>query len=289
MRTIIRLFALSVALGATLWWFTAGANRGWTKTSIPKTTIDEVTGIEGIVYEERFVPGLDFLGAALLGAGILAGISIFLPKHKAQRMNHLKNSLPILLALVSTAAIAEPRTFDFKDPKGVNNVVFKLDAPLEAITGSANGITGSVEFDPENPARTSGKIAVATSSLHVPNPMMKDHLHGAQWMDVSKHPEIVFTAKQLQNVKTDGDNTTADLSGTLTIRNVSKEVSVPVKLAYLKDKLGLRVPNQKGDLLVIRSSFSIKRSDYGINPGAPEDKVADAIDLSLSIAGASPR
>jgi len=40
----------------------------------------------------------------------------------------------------------------------VNNAVFKLDAPLEAINGSANGITGTVVFDPENPAATRGKM-----------------------------------------------------------------------------------------------------------------------------------
>ena len=40
-------------------------------------------------------------------------------------------------------------------------------------------------------------------------------------------------------------------------------------------------------LLVIRASFTVKRSDYGINPGAPEEKVSDTIDLTLSIAGAA--
>ena len=50
MKTTIRLLALIVALGAAGWWLAAGANRGWTKTSIPKTTIDEVTGIEAITY-----------------------------------------------------------------------------------------------------------------------------------------------------------------------------------------------------------------------------------------------
>jgi polyisoprenoid-binding protein YceI len=59
---------------------------------------------------------------------------------------------------------------------------------------------------------------------------------------------------------------------------VSKAVTVPVKFTYLKDKLGLRVPNQKGDLLVIRANFAVKRSDFGINPKAPEDKVSDTID-----------
>jgi hypothetical protein len=62
-----------------------------------------------------------------------------------------------------------------------------------------------------------------------------------------------------------------------------------VKLTFLKDKLGQRVPNQQGDLLVIRASFSIKRSEFGIMPGQMEEKVSDTIELTLSIAGASPR
>jgi hypothetical protein len=75
MNSSIRWFALGVALAAIVWWLAAGANPGWTKTSVPITTVDEVTGIEAITYEERFVPGLDALGAALLGAGALAALS----------------------------------------------------------------------------------------------------------------------------------------------------------------------------------------------------------------------
>jgi polyisoprenoid-binding protein YceI len=200
-----------------------------------------------------------------------------------------KSLILITLTAWSLAASAAPLTFDFKDPKGVNNAVFQLDAPLEAINGSANGITGTVAFDPANPAATTGKIVVATASLHVPNPVMKEHLHGEQWLDVAKNPEITFEAKSLANVKTAGNDTTADVTGTMTIKGVAKPVTVPVKFTYLKDKLGLRVPNQQGDLLVIRANFAIKRSDFGINPKAPEDKVADTIDLTLSIAGASPK
>ena len=203
----------------------------------------------------------------------------------------MKKTVLALLTVVSLAgsAFAAQQTFDFKDPKGVNNAVFKLDAPLEAITGSASGISGSVQFDPENPSATKGKIVVATASLHVPNPTMKEHLHGGQWMDVTKNPEIVFETKELKNVKTAANNTTADAVGTLTIKGVTKDVTTPVKLTYLKDKLGQRVPNMKGDLLVIRSTFTVKRSDFGINPGAPQEKVSDEIELTLSLAGASSR
>ncbi len=203
----------------------------------------------------------------------------------------MKNTLLSLIGLttLTTVVLAAPQTFDFKDPKGVNNAVFKLDAPLEAIQGSANGVSGTVTFDPANPALTKGKITVAATSLHVPNPMMKEHLHGAQWMDVANNPEITFEAKELKNVKTAGNSTTADAVGTLSIKGVAKEITTPVKLTYLKDKLGERVPKMNGDLLVIRSTFTVKRSDFGINPSAPQDKVADDIEIALSVAGAAAR
>lgn len=191
-------------------------------------------------------------------------------------------------AALAVSALAAPLTFDFKDPKGVNNAVFKLDAPLEAINGSANGVSGTVNFDPANPGATTGKIVVDAATLTVPNPMMKEHLHGGMWMDTAKHKEISFEAKALKNVKTSGDKTIADASGTLTIKGVSKEVTIPVTLTYLKGKLGQRVPKMEGDLLVIRANFTVKRGDYGINPGAPADKVSDEIELTLSIAGAAP-
>lgn len=202
----------------------------------------------------------------------------------------MKTSIPTLMLALALSAGAAPQNFDFKDPKGVNNVVFKLDAPLEAISGSASGISGTVTFDPANPAATRGRIVVAANSLHVPNPLMKEHLHGPQWMDVKAHPEITFESKQLKNVKTEGDRTTADVVGTMTIKGVSRELTVPVTFTFLKDRLGARSNGQmQGDLLVIRAQFTIRRTDFGINPAAPQDKVADEIDLTLSIAGASPR
>ena len=203
----------------------------------------------------------------------------------------MKTTPVLLLALVvlNAAALAAPQTFDFKDPKGVNNAAFRLDAPLEAVNGNATGISGKVSFDPADPAATTGKIVVSTASMHVGNPMQQQHLLSDKWMDAAKHSEISFEAKELKNVKTSGDITTADVTGTFTLKGISKEMTVPVKLTFLKDKLGQRVPNQKGDLLVIRSSFTIKRSDFGIMPGQMEEKVSDIIELTLSIAGASPR
>lgn len=197
-------------------------------------------------------------------------------------------ALFVLLAL-ACAVGAAPETFNFKDPKGVNNVGFTVDAPLEAIHGNANGVSGMVTFDPESPGSTSGRIVVSSASLKLPNPMQQQHLHSSMWLDSEKNPEIVFEAKELKNVKTEGNVTTADVSGTFTLKGISKDMTVPVKFTYLKDRLQDRVPNMKGDLLVIRSNFSIQRSDFNIMPHKMEDKVSDDIDLTLSIAGAAAK
>lgn len=202
-----------------------------------------------------------------------------------------KSVLVSLLSLITAAALtAAPQSFDFKDPKGVNAIQFHLDSVLEPIAGSASGVTGTVSFDPANPAATTGKIVVATNSLTVSNAMMTDHLRGDKWLNAAVNPEIVFELTKLDHVKTTGNDTTATATGNLSIKGVTKAVSVPVKLTYLVDALGKRTkPDNKGDLLVVRGEFTINRSDYGIMPGQMEDKVNPEIKLTLAIVGGSPK
>jgi|ERR1700722_19256960 len=200
-----------------------------------------------------------------------------------------KLSLVVILTGFNLGLFAAPLTFDFKDPKGVNNVIFKTDAPLESINGTATGVSGMVTFDPADPGSLKGKIVVTASSLRVPNDMMQGHLRSDKWLDVAKYPDITFETESLANVKTSGNQTTADVTGTMTIHGVSNKLTVPAKLTYLKDKLHDRFPNLQGDLLVLRATFTVKRSDYNINKGQFEEKVSDDIELTLALAGQSPR
>jgi hypothetical protein len=87
MRRTLRILALVLALAAGAGWLATGANRGWTRTSAPVKTVDEVTGIEGIEYRKQFAPGLDFLVGALLAAGLLAASSRFLRNQPTTNQN----------------------------------------------------------------------------------------------------------------------------------------------------------------------------------------------------------
>lgn len=95
MRTILRVLALGLLIGALGFWFATGANRGWTKTSVPKAVHDDVTGLDGEIYEKKLVPGVDFLAAAVAASVVLAGASfLFGTKSNPEQSNAQQSNQP---------------------------------------------------------------------------------------------------------------------------------------------------------------------------------------------------
>lgn len=190
------------------------------------------------------------------------------------------------------SAVAAPKAYDFKDPKGVNAIQFTLDSVLEPIVGTASAVEGKVTFDPADVAASQGRIEVASASLKVPNDKMTEHLLGADWIDAGKHEDISFEFTKLESVKSIGDGKWSALAaGKFTLKGISKEVLVPVTLSHLEGAYGKRVnkPELGGDLLVVRGVFTLLRSDFGIQPGKNEDKVAPAIQLTFALVGGAPK
>jgi hypothetical protein len=86
-KRVLRILAGLVLVASVALWVATGANRGWTKTTVPVNKTDEVTGITVDDYQKRFVPGVDFLAAALLGSVILAGASFLFRTRQPQTSN----------------------------------------------------------------------------------------------------------------------------------------------------------------------------------------------------------
>ena len=194
-----------------------------------------------------------------------------------------------ILCVTSFSLQAVVKTYDFTDPKGINNVSFLLDAPLESISGNAKGVSGIVTFDSANPKAVSGTITIETASLTSTNNKLQEHMLGKGWLDASSYPTITFVANSVSKVEGLKDGFKAQLTGDFTLKGVTKELTVPVTFTYLPGMLGKRSNGaMQGDLLVLRSTFTINRSDYGIKPGQNLDKVAEEVELRLAIAGAAP-
>lgn len=78
-RRALRAWSVALLAGASLAWAAAGANLGWTKTSVPVRTLDEVTGLEAVTYQPRFVPGVELLAGSAALAAALAAASLLVP------------------------------------------------------------------------------------------------------------------------------------------------------------------------------------------------------------------
>ena len=194
----------------------------------------------------------------------------------------------IILLFAPISFFAKTVEFDFKDPKGINSILFHLDAPLESINGSGNDISGMVRFNIDRPEASTGEIILKSESLHVGNPVLKEHMHGVDWLDVKKFPNIKFSFTSLGSIKKNKNTVTGVANGKMTIRNVTIAMPITVTITYLEGLLEKRnrVP---GDLLVVRSKFSVKRDDFDIQKGKNLEKVANDIEIILNLAGSAPK
>ena len=84
MTMLIRILAVLCAVAVIAVWFSLGAHLGWTHTGVPVKESDPVRESEYTGYENRFVPGVDFLLAGLVGAAAIFALSLAAPKLKKQ-------------------------------------------------------------------------------------------------------------------------------------------------------------------------------------------------------------
>lgn len=210
------------------------------------------------------------------------------------RAQFLVAALAALLLLgpvfVVDAAAAES-TYDFQDPKKVNSVSFVLDSEIEPIMGVASDVTGKVTYDPKKPKGLKGKIVVQAKSIHIPNGRMMGKAHSAEWLDVEQFPEVTFEVKKVKAAKKDKkkkDTQILTLVGDFTIKGKTKEVTVDASVTHLADMLKRRFPGRKdGDLMVLRATFTLKRSDFEVGRQMPA--VADEMEIRVAICGGTER
>jgi hypothetical protein len=74
--------------GILTFWMLNGAHRGWNMDRVPVEKTDELTGIAYVEYEDRFVPGMEFLGAGVAASAVLFGLSFLFRK----RVSNLRPS-----------------------------------------------------------------------------------------------------------------------------------------------------------------------------------------------------
>ena len=189
-------------------------------------------------------------------------------------------------ALPIGSASAEPQTFDFGDPKGVNGITFIADSIYEPFVGFAGTVEGTVTFDPENPEDFSGEISVPVSDMSVPNPTMTDHLRGPEWLGVNNSPKVVVKLDSVDTATKDAAGLhLLTVNGSVSLGDMSIDKVFTVRANVLENGAATRGGAESGDLLVLRSEFQVDRSELGVKPEMGGEKVAELVTVIAPIVG----
>lgn len=165
-------------------------------------------------------------------------------------------------------------------------VTFTSDAPLEHIKGTSNQVVGYVVVaEGENGGFdiVSGAFRLPVKSLDTGIPTRNEHLQGEKWLNAASNPDVTYVIANVtrpNEVKKDEAFTTysARIVGEMTVNGRSDKLSTGARITRMPESENTRA-RAPGDLMAIRCSFKVKLDDYGIDPGAGGDKVANEIEI----------
>src|SRR5262245_10223215 len=93
------------------------------------------------------------------------------------------------------------------------------------VRGTFKNLQGILEFDPDRPEAASTEVAIDASTLWSGEPERDEHLRSEDFLDVPRHPRIVFRSTGVTSVARNEYLVTGDL----TIRGVTRPVTLDVR------------------------------------------------------------
>lgn len=189
------------------------------------------------------------------------------------------------LLLNATAGLAQETAADpTQDPTQVKAGTYALDPDHGKITwsvahlgystyyGQFTGVSATLDLDPKMPARSRLSVTVPLGGVLTGSSRLEQHLAGPDFFDTQKFPTASFTATGVEQTSP----TTARITGDLTLRGVTK----PVSLDATFNQAGIN-PIDKRYTVGFDGRAVIKRSDFGVSAFLP--LVSD--DVTLRIEG----
>jgi len=186
-------------------------------------------------------------------------------------------------------------------PGNARQASFLSDAPFEKITGHSNSILGYAIAGPDaEPANLqAGEWLLPINSLRTGNTDRDGHLLKPEWLDAARFPHLRFRLTGVQNItpltgaKDPALRTsTATLVGEMTIKGVTKSITIPNATIRFRTKSTATAALADGDLLYIACKFPLTLSDFGIKhtqiTGAKKVSNTIEIDTQLLLATVAP-
>lgn len=166
---------------------------------------------------------------------------------------------------------------------------FKVDAVHSAVVyrikhmdvsyhyGRFDQVEGTFLLDKDNPSASVISITVPVDSVNSGNGGRDGHLKKADFFSVKEFPTITFKSTKVAAKGESGGYPAFEVTGDLTLHGVTKPVTVEVRHTG-------QGKGQKGEVAGLETTFTIKRSDYGMNFMVGKG-LGDDVTITVSLEG----
>ncbi|MFD1954944.1 YceI family protein [Paenibacillus thailandensis] len=139
-----------------------------------------------------------------------------------------------------------------------STVYFSVTTSKETVNFAVNNVSGSWTIDTADPSRMAGEGKIDLNAIDSGNSQRDGHIKEADYFNVEETPEATFTATSFEGVPaewTEGQPFPFKMSGTMTVKGISKEVTFEGNGVY------------EGGQIKLESDTAVTFSDFGMtNP-----------------------
>ena len=175
----------------------------------------------------------------------------------------------------STATTGAGRTFAID--KTHSEVTFQVRHLVTRVRGRFTDFSGTIQFNQAQPEQSSVTFTINTASVDTGTPDRDAHLRTDDFFGADTYPTINFVSSRV----TKKNDERFDVAGTLTIRNVAKEITLPISyVGEAKDPWG----NARAGF---EFEMTLNRKDFGLTWNAALETggflVGDEVKISVSV------
>ena len=168
-------------------------------------------------------------------------------------------------------------TRTYKIDKAHSEVAFQVRHLVTKVRGRFRDFEGSILYHEANPEQSSVTFTIQANSIDTAEPDRDKHLRTPDFFDVETFPTLTFQSTRI----TKRGPETYDVTGTLTMHGINKELVLPVAhMGKAKDPWG-------GDRLGFEAETTLNRKDFGLNWNAMLEAggflVGDEVKVSIEI------
>ncbi len=181
-------------------------------------------------------------------------------------------AVPILLAFISTPVFAGETYYT---DQGHTEVRLQWShAGVSTQAAEFTTVKGKLDLEPDNVEQSSLSVTIDASSISTGFGPLDDHMKSADFLEVETYPQITFSST---GVKQTGD-TTADVTGDLTIHGVTKSVTLKTTLTHRGDHpIGKFLDYYKGKWVAFTATAEIDHVAFNVGNKFPTGPISISI------------